>query len=96
LPTLPRLPTLPTLEMLGGDSSARISPVSMLAILAMLAMLAMRLCPLFLGRRELHRHPIDAVAIPGRRRTIRKDVTEVAATAAAMDFGPHHEVAAIG
>src|SRR5688500_20311613 len=44
----------------------------------------------------MHRDAVDAVAIPGRRRTVRKHVAEMPAAAAAMHFGPHHEVAAIG
>src|SRR5262245_24202336 len=44
----------------------------------------------------MHRHSVDAVAVPGRRRPIRKHVAEMTTAAAAVDFRSHHEVAAIG
>src|SRR5688572_14549364 len=45
--------------------------------------------PLFPGRlrREIQRHPVDAVAQAGRRRTIGEHMAEMAAALAAMHLG---------
>ena len=44
------------------------------------------------GRRhEVQRHAVDAVAQPGRRRTVLEDVAEVTAAAVAVHLGAPHE-----
>src|SRR5580658_5352245 len=47
-------------------------------------------------RLEVHRHAADAIAQMRRRRAVLEDVAEVAAAAAAMHFGAHHAVVAVG
>src|SRR5688500_16046153 len=47
-------------------------------------------------RREAHRHAVHAPALPGGRRAVVEDVTEMAAAAPAMDFGPGHEQGVVG
>jgi ABC-type molybdate transport system substrate-binding protein len=44
---------------------------------------------------EVHRDAVDAIALMGRRRTIREHVPQVAATVGAMDLGSDHTVAVI-
>src|ERR1700722_17418251 len=46
-------------------------------------------------RLEVHRHPVDALALVGRRRTVREDVAEMAAAAAAIHLGADHAVAPV-
>src|SRR5688572_3808037 len=46
-------------------------------------------------RLELHRHPVDAIAQAGGRRTIVEYMTKVAATAAAMHLRADHAVAVV-
>ena len=74
-----------------GSSRPNVGTVGNSPSLAMLASVS----PLLLGRREMHRHAVDAVAIAGRRRAVREHVAEMAAAAAAVHLGAHHEVAAI-
>src|SRR6185437_3100971 len=47
------------------------------------------------GRLEIHRHAVDAIAQARRRRSIRKNVAEMAAATTAMHFRAHHAVALV-
>src|SRR5437868_1274208 len=44
---------------------------------------------------KIERHAVHAVALSGRLRTVVENVAEVAAAAAAMNFGSCHEKAAV-
>ena len=59
-----------------------------------------RLAGLMLGdlgprRKELHRCPVQAMPLEGGRRTIRKDVAEVAVTTCTADLGTRHAMTAV-
>src|SRR3954468_10438773 len=49
-----------------------------------------------LGRLELQRDAVHAVAVAGRRRPIREDVSEMPAAVGAVDLDARHAVGAIG
>src|SRR5712671_5030939 len=46
-------------------------------------------------RHEIHGDAVDAVAQMGRRRSVVKDVSEVAPAACAMGFGSNHPVSSV-
>ena len=50
---------------------------------------------LFRLRGKVQRHPVNAVAQAGRRRTVGKHVAEMAAALAAMHLGAAHSEAAV-
>src|SRR5215472_8299785 len=45
---------------------------------------------------KVERDAVHAIALPGRLRSVVEDVTEMAATTAAMDFGSGHQKAPVG
>src|SRR5436305_14299463 len=48
-----------------------------------------------LFRLESHRYAVDAIAQSGRRRAVRKDMTQMAAATAAIHLGADHTVGAV-